>query len=212
MGKFYLANNISATSTNANQYGSLTIPVAYKNTTITVSWYTRGYNASSASGYTVSSFLNLSYKLDSGSEQIIQSQSRSAHTTGNLVEQTGTASIVIGNNTTLKFRFNYGRTIAGGGGASFSPSFTWTCYVKCPFGGITSEDIITAAKLNAVATANGVNTSVTAGNNIIRTPWQTIGTAVGVTFDSTNPLKTNLEAVLYETPGSFDATGSNVGW
>lgn len=80
----------------------------------------------------------------------------------------------------------------------------------------TTETTITAEKLNEFANIFGT-TTVTVGNNIIKSPWQEIGTAVGtmtttrngntnataVTFDNTKPLSTNLNSVITNMTNNY---------
>ena len=89
----------------------------------------------------------------------------------------------------------------------------WLCFkLEIP----ALETTITASTLNKFAKIFNTST-VSAGDNITRSPWQAIGTAIGtmkttwngstnataVTFDSTKPLSSNLQSVITNMTDKF---------
>lgn len=168
-------------------FKQIDIPSQYSINNVPLQWtYVRTNNSGGGTLY-----CGLTYKTDKiTSEQII---------TTALSSETRTFQLQLADATILKLRI-YAYVYLNNVGYTYKQ-----CQASfwLPFGGIESENIITAAKLNEVATRNNVSASVTTGSLITSSPWQTVGNSQNITFNTIKPLKNDLEALLYKTKGTW---------
>ena len=204
MGKFSFNHTVTRNSAGyvvLNSFGSVSIPEEYRLASVPLIW---SIGIAGSTGSTTNSGQQLWYKTNGN-----QSTNTSITTSLNTNQ---TSNLILTNATTLKFMFQTYFTV--GSGAGYGQRI-WYCILQLPFGGISSETIITAAKLNKVAEKLNMSETVsaTAGAKITRASWQTLGDTQSITFDTTKPLLTNLNSLLELVPASWEATGQeDVGW
>ena len=173
---------VSITKTDANAYGSSYNVVVKKGSTTIAT-------TQSTSGNTVTYTLNSLTNATPGT----------------------TLTITISQTTTPKY------SQSGSGSKTLTCAYSFTSlYLRITCTIPTTETTITAAKLNAFASIFGT-TQATQYAAITRTLWQNIGTAVGtmtttetgttkksaVTFNTSQPLSTNLASVISNMTGGY---------
>ena len=98
-------------------------------------------------------------------------------------------------------------TYQGSGSGTQGGYQTISLYIIAPWG-IETETFITAAKVNEIASALGLSSSVsaTAGNTIIRSPYQTLASNQGLSMNTTKPLASDLQALVAAAGANISGT------
>ncbi len=201
MGTFQFNHTVTKNGTGYavfNSYGAITVPENYRLNSVPLTW---SIGIAGSTGSTTNSGQQLLYKTDG-----TQSENKVITTALNT---NYTSNLILTNATIVKFMFQTYFVV--GSGASYGQRI-WYCLLKLPFGGINSETIITAAKLNEVADALNSNNKVTAGDFLVRSAWQTLADNYSINFNNTQPQFADLNALLEEIPATWEISGDNVEW
>lgn len=173
-------------------YGVIAVPKEYQENNISIV-------------VTVSHPSNSNYHLSSFGTRLLYKTTAKAETTLGFPD-TNSAVINYTLDLTGALQLGFNLEIVYGINAYQAAGVNHSITFQLPWTSITSEDIITADKLIEASYKAFITPTITAGSTITLAPWQAVGTKQGVTFDTTKPLKSNLNAIIASFPeNSFDA-------
>lgn len=180
------------TATNSIFTAVLNIPESYRHDNINLSWEAEMYNSYGLQ----SADMVFGYKLP-GSTSITETQTSDITLNLTNISQIG-----------IRCRVYYRPAAYVSGGAVTQRYRAQGHFIiTVPWGGIDTETIITAEKLNEFATKSSVSVSAISGQIITRDKYAAIASALGYNnLDLSKPLLTDLEALASLTPISWSST------